>query len=122
MIHNIPQPTFEQFVANRLARDGIVEIRRNHSFVSCMQVCDARLPSKIRINRASSTMIELRLWWKIVTLRRHTRFAPGMLLPVMELKAESERLWRLRVKGSQRVRLEEGRLPTSAENSPQMTL
>jgi 2-polyprenyl-6-methoxyphenol hydroxylase-like FAD-dependent oxidoreductase len=38
MIHNIPQPVFEQFVAKRLVRDGIVEVRKNHSFVSCEQV------------------------------------------------------------------------------------
>ncbi|PMD39449.1 3-propionate hydroxylase [Hyaloscypha variabilis F] len=37
MIHNIPQPVFEQFVAERLAQDGIVDIRKNHSFVSCKQ-------------------------------------------------------------------------------------
>ena len=30
MIHNIPQPAFEQFVAKRLAQDGAVEIRKNH--------------------------------------------------------------------------------------------
>jgi hypothetical protein len=38
MIHNIPQPAFEEFVANRLAQDGGVEIRKNHSYVSCEQV------------------------------------------------------------------------------------
>lgn len=38
MIHNIPQPTFEQFVATRLKRDGEVEVRKNHSYVSCEQV------------------------------------------------------------------------------------
>lgn len=38
MIHNIPQPTFEQFVAKRLAQDELVEIRKNHSFISCEQV------------------------------------------------------------------------------------
>lgn len=38
MIHNIPQPAFEEFVAHRLAQDGGVEIRKNHSFVSCEQV------------------------------------------------------------------------------------
>lgn len=29
---------FEQFVADRLAVDGLVEVRKNHSFVSCEQV------------------------------------------------------------------------------------
>jgi len=37
MIHNIPQPKFEEFVASRLAQDGMVEVRKNHSFVSCKQ-------------------------------------------------------------------------------------
>jgi hypothetical protein len=38
MIHNIPQPVFEEFIAERLGRDGEVEVRKNHSFVSCEQV------------------------------------------------------------------------------------
>ncbi|PVH79348.1 3-propionate hydroxylase [Cadophora sp. DSE1049] len=37
MIHNIPQPRFEEFIAARLAQDGVVEVRKNHSFVSCKQ-------------------------------------------------------------------------------------
>ncbi|KUJ14152.1 3-propionate hydroxylase [Mollisia scopiformis] len=40
MIHNIPQPAFEQFVAARLKRDGKVEVRKNHSFTSCTQIGD----------------------------------------------------------------------------------
>ncbi|CZR64181.1 uncharacterized protein PAC_14078 [Phialocephala subalpina] len=40
MIHNVPQPTFEQFVAARLKRDGKVEVRKNHSYVGCEQVGD----------------------------------------------------------------------------------
>jgi hypothetical protein len=38
MIHNIPQPVFEEFIAERLGRDGVVEVKKNHSFVSCEQV------------------------------------------------------------------------------------
>jgi hypothetical protein len=38
MIHNIPQPAFEEFVAERLAKSDFVEIRKNHSFVSLEQV------------------------------------------------------------------------------------
>lgn len=37
MIHNIPQPTFEELVAEYLVQDG-VEVRKNHSFISCEQV------------------------------------------------------------------------------------
>lgn len=38
MIHNIPQPDFEQFVTDSLARESLVEIRRGVSFVSLEQV------------------------------------------------------------------------------------
>jgi hypothetical protein len=38
MVHNIPQPTFEDFVADTLAGDPSVEIWKNMSFVSCSQV------------------------------------------------------------------------------------
>ena len=38
MIHNIPQPRFEQFVAEQLAGDTNVEIRKGVAFVSCVQV------------------------------------------------------------------------------------
>jgi hypothetical protein len=38
MIHNIPQPDFEQFVADVLANDHNVEIRKGVSFVSAAQV------------------------------------------------------------------------------------
>ncbi|KFY88038.1 hypothetical protein V500_06606 [Pseudogymnoascus sp. VKM F-4518 (FW-2643)] len=39
MIHNIPQPAFEELVASRLSKDG-VEIRKGHSYVDCRQVSD----------------------------------------------------------------------------------
>ncbi|KAJ5889778.1 FAD binding domain-containing protein [Penicillium tannophilum] len=37
MIHNIPQPAFEDFIAKRLSKINLVEIRKNHSFVSLEQ-------------------------------------------------------------------------------------
>ncbi|KAI0136212.1 FAD binding domain-containing protein [Xylariales sp. AK1849] len=40
MIHNIPQPDFEQFVAKQLENDPNVEIRKGVSFVSCQQSKD----------------------------------------------------------------------------------
>jgi 2-polyprenyl-6-methoxyphenol hydroxylase-like FAD-dependent oxidoreductase len=40
MIHNIPQPDFEQFVADQLAEDPQVEIRKGVSFISCVQKGD----------------------------------------------------------------------------------
>lgn len=38
MIHNIPQPSFEQFVARELENEPKVEIRKGVAFVSCRQV------------------------------------------------------------------------------------
>ncbi|GES65436.1 monooxygenase, FAD-binding [Aspergillus terreus] len=32
MIHNIPQPAFEELVASRLSKSSLVEIRKNHTF------------------------------------------------------------------------------------------
>ena len=38
MIHNIPQPDFEEFLAERLSKDPSVSIRKGVSFVSSKQV------------------------------------------------------------------------------------
>ncbi|PYI03079.1 hypothetical protein BO78DRAFT_375874 [Aspergillus sclerotiicarbonarius CBS 121057] len=38
MIHNIPQPDFEELVAKKLLKNNLVEMRKNHSFV---QLVDA---------------------------------------------------------------------------------
>jgi 2-polyprenyl-6-methoxyphenol hydroxylase-like FAD-dependent oxidoreductase len=38
MIHNIPQPRFEQFLSEYLARDDNVDLRKGVSFVSLVQV------------------------------------------------------------------------------------
>lgn len=38
MIHNIPQPAFEALVTEKLAKSDLVEIRKNHSFISLEQV------------------------------------------------------------------------------------
>jgi hypothetical protein len=37
MIHNIPQPAFEDIIAKKLLKTGFVEVRKNHSFVSLEQ-------------------------------------------------------------------------------------
>lgn len=37
MIHNIPQPAFEEFVAAKLVNDSNVEIRKNVAYVSSKQ-------------------------------------------------------------------------------------
>ncbi len=43
MIHNIPQPIFEQYVTDALARDSNVDLRKGLSFVSLDQVCSGCL-------------------------------------------------------------------------------
>ncbi|KAL5356426.1 FAD binding domain-containing protein [Aspergillus floccosus] len=37
MIHNIPQPAFEELIASRLSKSSLVGIRKNHTFVSLEQ-------------------------------------------------------------------------------------
>ncbi|KAJ5683239.1 hypothetical protein N7462_006404 [Penicillium macrosclerotiorum] len=37
MIHNIPQPSFEEMIAEKLSQTDLVEVRKNHSFVSLKQ-------------------------------------------------------------------------------------
>ncbi|KAK7432760.1 hypothetical protein QQZ08_000620 [Neonectria magnoliae] len=37
MIHNIPQPDFEQFVAKELENDPNVQIRKGVAYVTCEQ-------------------------------------------------------------------------------------
>lgn len=38
MIHNIPQPSFEQFVTRELEKEAEVEIWKGAAIVSCRQV------------------------------------------------------------------------------------
>lgn len=38
MIHNIPQPHFERFVAAELSYDPHVDMRTGFAFISCVQV------------------------------------------------------------------------------------
>ncbi|RHZ55176.1 uncharacterized protein CDV56_107902 [Aspergillus thermomutatus] len=40
MIHNIPQPAFEEVVARRVSKSPLCEIRKNHSFVGLEQFDD----------------------------------------------------------------------------------
>ncbi|KAL3470314.1 FAD binding domain-containing protein [Aspergillus californicus] len=40
MIHNIPQPAFEEFVADNLKKNPLSETRKNHSFVRLQQADD----------------------------------------------------------------------------------
>jgi hypothetical protein len=39
MIHNVPQPAFEQFLADQLKNDPNVTMEKGVAFVSCSQVC-----------------------------------------------------------------------------------
>ena len=50
MIHNIPQPVFEQFVTDVLATDANVDLRKGLSFVSLDQVC-SNCPLLVMPNR-----------------------------------------------------------------------
>lgn len=38
MLHNIPQPDYEEFVQESLKTNDLVEIRKNHSFVALTDV------------------------------------------------------------------------------------
>jgi 2-polyprenyl-6-methoxyphenol hydroxylase-like FAD-dependent oxidoreductase len=53
MIHNVPQPQFEEFIAEALKEKTNVEIHKNVSFVSLIQVCivfmKIRVGSKLTI-------------------------------------------------------------------------
>ena len=39
MIHNVPQPMYEEYVAEKARVNGLIEIRKNHSFVKLEDVC-----------------------------------------------------------------------------------
>ena len=58
MIHNIPQPVFEQFVADHLSKDPNVEIRKGVSFVSLVQ--DAKGVTTTVQERATGHEFQLR--------------------------------------------------------------
>jgi hypothetical protein len=47
MIHNIPQPAFEELIAKRLSQSSLVEIRKNHTFVSLEQVSVFPIPCPV---------------------------------------------------------------------------
>lgn len=52
MIHNIPQPVFEDFLTDLLSRDSNVDLRKGVSFVSLEQVCP--MPKETTIGAKSS--------------------------------------------------------------------
>lgn len=55
MIHNIPQPDFEQFVADELALDPNVEIRKGVAFVSVAQVRKTQHSSRCQVIEADTS-------------------------------------------------------------------
>lgn len=55
MIHNIPQPEFEAFVAHHLENDPNVRIRKGVGFVSCEQVCP--LPTRSEASVADKSQL-----------------------------------------------------------------
>jgi hypothetical protein len=88
MIHNIPQLVFEEFIAGRLEGDGAVEVRKNHSFVSCEQVSIFSSPMGGKTNSSVRTAILSQQLLKIVLSRIHIRFALDMSSDVMVPRAE----------------------------------
>ncbi len=54
MIHNIPQPRFEELIAARLKMEGQVEIRKNHSYVQCEQVSTHQLVTWFETHQSHS--------------------------------------------------------------------
>lgn len=90
MIHNIPQPAFEQFVSEYLAHDKNVDVRKGVSFVSLEQVrLDATHLSLI----AQLTDVRLattsRRRWRSEPPAINFKYAQGTLLRVMEQRAWS---------------------------------
>ena len=57
MLHNISQPMYEEFVLEKIKKDSLVEVRKNHSFVSLTDVCN--IPSIVR----QLIMLMLAVWW-----------------------------------------------------------
>lgn len=49
MIHNISQPVFEDLIADQLLKDGVVEIRKNNSYISCEQVGKPNMQAFLRL-------------------------------------------------------------------------
>jgi 2-polyprenyl-6-methoxyphenol hydroxylase-like FAD-dependent oxidoreductase len=49
MIHNIPQPVFEQFLTDVLAKDPNVDIRKGVSFVSLTQVSASPIAGQVQM-------------------------------------------------------------------------
>jgi hypothetical protein len=47
MIHNIPQPAFEEMIAKRLSQSSLAEIRKNHTFISLEQVSNIPIPCHV---------------------------------------------------------------------------
>ncbi|KAK9447025.1 FAD binding domain-containing protein [Limtongia smithiae] len=57
MIHNVPQPKFEEIITAELASNKQAEIRKNHSFVSLQQTAD-KVITKIE-NRTNGSEYEI---------------------------------------------------------------
>lgn len=55
MIHNIPQPDFEQIVSDQLSESRLTEIRKNHSFVNCHNSADGTVYTTVEDRATGET-------------------------------------------------------------------
>lgn len=78
MIHNIPQPSFEELVASHLAIRKNTEILKNHSFISCEQVREALAPPKFRLSQTRRTEKLLLQLLKIAKHKRNIKFGQNL--------------------------------------------
>ncbi|OOQ82634.1 3-(3-hydroxy-phenyl)propionate hydroxylase [Penicillium brasilianum] len=57
MIHNIPQPAFEELIAKRLSKSNLVEIRKNHAFVDLKQFDGHVITTIINLDSKEATKV-----------------------------------------------------------------
>lgn len=90
MIHNIPQPAFEELIAKRLLQSSLVEIRKNHTFISLEQVSNCSIPEMScnghSLNHLPSLTVMLSQQSRTVIQTKHTGSAPSMWLLAMAQK------------------------------------
>ncbi len=82
MIHNIPQPVFEQFLTDVLAKDPNVDIRKGVSFVSLTQVSAGTVPGQVQM-LSIRILRELSRLSRSVLLVTNSKSVPDISLRVM---------------------------------------
>ncbi|KAL3300028.1 FAD binding domain-containing protein [Colletotrichum asianum] len=102
MIHNIPQPKFEQFIADQLQNDPNVIVRKNVAFIKCSQTSLALLKSAKPRSDGKSSL--------------------DTFLPVMVQEARSGRTWLSSPKAKTGVRSHSASETPSLTNCPDETM